>query len=103
LPKVTFVLANGEKKTVEARAGDSVMMIAVANSVPGIIAECGGAMSCATCHCYVDADWAPKVGPAEDMESDMLEYCETEVKPNSRLSCQISMSDDLDGLVVAVP
>lgn len=103
MPKITFVLANGEEKTVEAKAGDSLMMTAVANSIEGIIAECGGAMSCATCHCYVDDQWSEAVGPASDMESDMLEFCEGEVRTNSRLSCQITVSEALDGMIVEVP
>lgn len=103
MPKVTFVLADGEEKTVDAKLGDSLMMTAVANSIPGIVAECGGAMSCATCHCYVADEWLPAVGVAQDMESDMLEFCEAEVREASRLSCQVVISEDFDGLVVTVP
>ncbi len=75
---------------------------AVRNGVPGIEAECGGACACATCHVYVDENWTETVGPPEPMEEDMLDFG-YDVRPNSRLSCQIQVSDELDGLVVGVP
>ena len=101
--EVTFILANGEKTTVHAKAGDSLMAVAVANSVQGIVAECGGAMACATCHCHVDPDWIAAVGLPSEMEADMLEFCEGPVGETSRLSCQIVLSGSLNGLVVEVP
>lgn len=75
---------------------------AIKNSVPGIEAECGGACACATCHVYVDEAWTGKTGSAEAMEEDMLDFA-FDLQPNSRLSCQIKVTDDLDGLVVRVP
>ena len=101
--KVTYVAADGTRTTVEGEAGDSVMATAIARGVDGIIGECGGSMMCATCHCYVDEEWAEKTGPQNDGESDLLDCAASEVKPTSRLSCQIRMSEDLDGLVVHLP
>lgn len=80
----------------------TVMEVARKNDVPGIEAECGGACSCATCHVYVDEGWFPKTGGSEEMEEDMLDFA-FDVRPNSRLSCQIKVTDELDGLVVHTP
>ena len=102
MPKLTFVAFDGTYFVVDAKSGSTVMENAVRNSVPGIEAECGGACACATCHVYVDEAWAEKVGKPEAMEEDMLDFA-FEVGPTSRLSCQIKMSDALDGLVVRVP
>lgn len=99
---ITFVAADGTRRTVEAENGSTVMETAVKNGVPGIDAECGGACSCATCHVYVDKEWTAAVGPAQAMEEDMLDFAR-DVRPNSRLSCQIKVSDKLDGLVVQTP
>ncbi|KAA0910007.1 2Fe-2S iron-sulfur cluster-binding protein [Aquicoccus porphyridii] len=101
--KVTFIEHDGTETTAEGDHGDSVMSLAVAQGVDGIVAECGGGMMCATCHCYVDDAWFGKTGPRSEGEEDMLESAVTEVKPTSRLSCQITLSDDLDGLVVRLP
>jgi ferredoxin, 2Fe-2S len=102
MPKLTFVAFDGTDFVVDAQSGSTVMENAVRNSVPGIEAECGGACACATCHVYVDEAWAEKVGKPEAMEEDMLDFA-FEVGPTSRLSCQIKMSDGLDGLIVRVP
>ena len=101
--KITYVAADGTETEIEAKEGDSVMHAAVANDVDGIIGECGGSMMCATCHCYVDEAWAERTGDQHDGESDLLDCAASEVKPTSRLSCQIRMREDLDGLVVHLP
>ncbi len=100
--KITFIEHTGEKRTVEAELGATVMETAIRNMVPGIEAECGGACACATCHVYVDEAWREKVGPPTPMEEDMLDFG-YEVRENSRLSCQIRMTQELDGLVVTTP
>lgn len=102
MPLVTYISHDGAINEIEVPAGNSVMQGAVDNMLDGIIAECGGSCSCATCHCYVDEAWLDKVPPASEMEKDMLE-CVLEPKDNSRLSCQIQLSDELDGLVVRLP
>lgn len=103
MTKIVFVSADGATRTeVEADNGSSVMEAAIRNGIPGIDAECGGACACATCHVYVDGDWADTVGGPDAMEEDMLDFA-YEVRPTSRLSCQIRVSDDLEGLVVQVP
>jgi 2Fe-2S ferredoxin len=102
MAKITYVAPNGERYEVEADAGSTVMENAVRNGVPGIDADCGGACSCATCHVYVDDAWIEKVGPREPMEEDMLDFA-FEVAETSRLSCQIRVTDALDGLVVRIP
>ncbi|MFD0917954.1 2Fe-2S iron-sulfur cluster-binding protein [Pseudahrensia aquimaris] len=102
MAKITYIANDGTKFEVEAENGTTVMENAIKNAVPGIEAECGGACACATCHVYVDDAWTDKVGSAEAMEEDMLDFA-YEVKPTSRLSCQVKVSDDLDGLIVHVP
>ncbi len=102
MTKLTIVAFDGTRFEIDADKGSTVMENAVRNSVPGIDAECGGACACATCHVYVDEEWTDKVGPPEAMEEDMLDFA-VDVRPNSRLSCQIKMKADLDGLVVSVP
>ncbi|MDJ1158493.1 2Fe-2S iron-sulfur cluster-binding protein [Chelatococcus sp. SYSU_G07232] len=102
MPKITFVDAEGTARTVEAEVGATVMETAVRNAVPGIDAECGGACACATCHVYVEEEWREAVGEPEAMEEDMLDFA-FDVRPNSRLSCQIRVRSDLDGLVVHTP
>lgn len=101
--KVTYVAADGTQTTVEGAAGASVMQTAVANDVDGIVGECGGAMMCATCHCYVDEAWTDRTGPRHEGEDNMLEGAASEVTAASRLSCQIRLTPDLDGLVVRLP
>jgi len=102
MTKLTFIDTKGAARTVEAQVGSTVMETALRNSIPGIEAECGGACACATCHVYVADEWTAKVGSASQMEEDMLDFA-FEVRPNSRLSCQIKVSDELDGLVVTTP
>jgi ferredoxin, 2Fe-2S len=102
MPKITFIDAAGTARTVEASNGSTVMETAIRNSIPGIEAECGGACACATCHVYVDESWKAKTGKAQPMEDDMLDFA-FGVEANSRLSCQIKVSDALDGLVVRTP
>lgn len=104
MPIVTYVEADGAEHAVDVPAGENVMRGAVNNGVEGIVGECGGGLACATCHCYVDEAWAGKVGgPSSDDERDMLESAAAEVRPTSRLSCQIEITPDLDGLVVRLP
>src|SRR5581483_2893564 len=99
MPKVTLVKPDGTQQTVEAPAGKSVIEAAVGEMVPGIIGECGGCCSCATCHVHVDETWFGKLDPMDQMEEAMLEGA-VEPGPTSRLSCQIRLSESLDGLVV---
>jgi 2Fe-2S ferredoxin len=104
MPKVTYIDHDGTRHVIDVPVGENVMRGALYNDVEGIVGECGGALSCATCHCYVDEAWIAQVGgPATDEECELLEQAASEVKPNSRLSCQIEMSDALDGLVVRLP
>ncbi len=102
MPKITFIEFDGTEHQVEAPAGGSVMRAAIDNLVPGIDADCGGECSCATCHVIVDPAWADKVGEPSDMEESMLSLA-PETSDTSRLSCQIEISDSLDGLVVRLP
>ncbi len=102
MAKITYIDASGESRTVEAEVGATVMETAIRHDVPGIEAECGGACSCATCHVYVDAAWTETVGGPEPMEEDMLDFA-YDVRPTSRLSCQIKVTPALDGLVVTTP
>ncbi len=100
--KITYIEYDGTEHVIEAEPGVSVMEAAVKNMVPGIDADCGGACACATCHVYVDPTWLEKVGKPEAMEESMLDFA-AEPKENSRLSCQIKVSDALDGLIVRLP
>lgn len=102
MPKITFVPYGQEEITVEAEVGSTVMEAAVRNGVPGIEAECGGACACATCHVYVEGDWYAKTGSPQPMEEDMLDFA-WQVKPNSRLSCQMKIVEEWDGLIVDIP
>ena len=102
MTKLTIIAFDGQKHELDVANGSTVMENAVRNSIPGIDAECGGACACATCHCYVDDAWTEVVGGPEPMEEDMLDFAQ-DVRPTSRLSCQIKMSDELDGLVVHLP
>ena len=104
VPKVTYIEANGAKHVIDVPVDENVMRGAVYNDVPGIVGECGGACSCATCRCYVDEAWTAKVGgPASDAERELLIAAEDELKPNARLGCQITMTPELDGLIVRLP
>lgn len=102
MPSVTYVLPDGSEKTVEVKSGLSVMDGSVANNLPGIEAECGGSCSCATCHVYLEGEWAEHYGKASEEEWELLEFLDT-VKDNSRLSCQLVVTDATDGLKVTVP
>ena len=102
MAKITFIQHNGKEQTVDGVPGMSVMETAVKAMVPGIDADCGGACACATCHVYVDPAWTEKTGARNPMEEDMLDFA-FDVRDSSRLSCQIKVSDALDGLRVSVP
>ena len=100
--RVVFKTPTGATQEVDARAGLTVMEVAVNAGVPGIDGECGGGCSCATCHIYVEGDWVDRLDPAEDYERDLLD-CLEDVRPNSRLSCQLRLNQQMDGLKVVVP
>ena len=102
MAKITYITNDNQNYTVEVQNGLSVMEGAVQNDIPGIDADCGGGMACATCHVYVNDDWFDKLPVKEDGEEDMLDMA-FEPKKNSRLSCQIIVSDELDGLTVSIP
>ena len=102
MPKITYIQPDGTEKVVDATVGVTVMEAAKLNLVDGIEAECGGACACATCHVYVTEDWMSKVGSVSEMEEDMLDFA-FDVSATSRLSCQIKVTDELDGLTVTVP
>jgi 2Fe-2S ferredoxin len=102
MAKITFVQPDGTEQVLDAQPGVTVMEVARLNMVPGIEAECGGACACATCHVYVDEAWREKTGPPSQMEEDMLDFA-FDVQPSSRLSCQIKVTSELDGLIVRVP
>ncbi len=102
MPQIIFILADGQRRLVDASAGRSLMDAAVRNDISGIVAECGGACACATCHVYVDPEWSARLTPPSALESSMLEFVEGQGE-NSRLSCQIKVTDDLDGMVLRVP
>jgi 2Fe-2S ferredoxin len=102
MAKITFIQPDGTAQTVEAEPGMTVMEAARKHLVEGIEAECGGACACATCHVYVEEAWRGKTGTPSEMEEDMLDFA-FDVRPTSRLSCQIKVTEDLDGLVVHVP
>ena len=102
MPKITYIEHSGKTHTIEIANGLSVMEGAVQNNIPGIDADCGGSMACATCHVYVKEEWFNKLSKKEDGEEDMLDMA-FEPKKNSRLSCQLMVSDQLDGLVVNLP
>lgn len=99
---INYVLHNGVVHAVEAAIGDSVMIVAMRNNFDGILAECGGACSCATCHVHIAPAWTDKLPPMDALEREMLDFAEG-VDANSRLSCQIKITAELDGLIVNVP
>ena len=102
MPKITYIESSGNSKTIEVQKGLSVMEGAIQKEIPGIDADCGGSMACATCHVYVDDKWFDKIPKAEDAEIDMIDMA-FEPKKNSRLSCQIIVDDKLEGLEVTTP
>lgn len=101
--KATWTLADGRAMTLDVKEGTSLMEAATQQGVPGIIGECGGSMSCATCHVVVDPAWAERAGKPGTFEDDMLDITEAARQPASRLSCQLKMTASLDGIVVRVP
>ena len=103
MPKVTYIPAQGEARIVDVPAGENVMRGALYNDVEGIVGECGGGLACATCHCYIDEAWAAKTGEPSEAEVEMFDSASSEVRPTSRLSCQVIVTDELDGLVVRLP
>ena len=102
MPKITYIEHTGIAHEIAAVDGFTVMETAIRNSVPGITAECGGAFACATCHVYVEEAWRAATGAPSQMEEDMLDFAH-DVRPNSRLSCQIKVKPELDGLVLRIP
>ena len=102
MPKITFVNSDGSQRTVEATPGESVMQAAVHRGIPGILAECAGSCSCATCHVHIDPRWAHACGTATDLERSMLEMS-SGWSADSRMACQINVSAELDGMVVLIP
>jgi 2Fe-2S ferredoxin len=102
MPKITYIDHNDNSKTIEVENGLTVMEGAIQNNIPGIDADCGGSMACATCHVYVEESWLNKLSKAEDSEQDMIDMAYKPEK-NSRLSCQIVVSEEIDGLVVSTP
>ena len=102
MAKIIYNTHDSRTHTIEVQNGLTVMEGAVQNDIPGIDADCGGGMACATCHVYVDQNWVDKLTPKEDGEEDMLDMA-SEPKKNSRLSCQLIVSDELDGLIVSIP
>ena len=103
MAKITYVLTDGTRREVETKSGASIMETAIKNNVKGIDAECGGCLSCATCHVYVDEAWFAKLPPPEPDEADMLGFVAAEREATSRLSCQLVMDEALDGIVVRIP
>ena len=102
MAKITYIEHGGQKHEIDVANGLTVMEGAVQNDIPGIDADCGGSMACATCHVYVDQNWVEKTGTAEQMEQDMLDFA-FDVTDQSRLSCQIKISNELEGLIVNLP
>ncbi len=103
MPQVTYVEHDGAERVVEVPVGENVMRGALYNGIEGIVGECGGGLACATCHCYVDEAWLARAGTPSEAEMQMLDSASSEVRPNSRLSCQIAVTETLDGLVVRLP
>ena len=102
MAKITYIESNGKEHVIDVPNSQSVMEGAVKHAIPGIDADCGGACACATCHVYVDDQWADKTGKRSGMEESMLDFA-TDVEANSRLSCQIKVTPALDGLIVRLP
>lgn len=102
MPKITLIEFNGNDHTIEAEIGNSLMQNAIDNAVPGIDADCGGACACGTCHCFIEGEWGPATGEADAMEEAMLGM-RPDRDDSSRLSCQIQVTNDMDGMVVRLP
>ena len=103
MAKIKYIEFDGKEHEIEVSNGLTVMEGAIKNKIPGIDADCGGACACSTCHVYVDNDWVDKLPQKEDMESDMLEFAFSPDDKTSRLTCQITVTDDLEGLIVRMP
>jgi len=101
--KLTFILPDGTERELEAKPGLSVMETAVQNNIEGIVAECGGSMSCATCHVFLDEASLERIGGPGETESDMLDFAATERRPTSRLSCQIKVGPEIEGALISIP
>jgi 2Fe-2S ferredoxin len=102
MPKITYIEFSGKETVLEVENGMTIMEGAVKNMLSGIDADCGGACACSTCHVYVEGSWFEKLGSPQDMEADMLDFA-FDVKENSRLSCQMKVTDEYEGLVVRLP
>lgn len=102
MPKITFIAHSGQRHTVDAEAGLSLMRAAIDHNVPGIDGDCGGQCACATCHVFIEGDWAAKTGTRTRQEDEMLNFA-AELRDSSRLACQITVTDALDGLEVTMP
>ena len=100
MPKVSYIAQDGQEYKVDAHAGHSLMQIAISHNIPGIDGDCGGACTCATCHVYVRPLWQERLPAPDNMETEMLDFAEDELKPTSRLACQIRVTPELDGLIV---
>lgn len=103
MPHVTYIEADGEAATHDLPDGWTLVQGALTRGIAGIVAECGGSCTCATCHCYVDEAWVERIPAAQENELAMLDFVAAERQPNSRLACQIRVTPDLDGLVVRLP
>lgn len=103
MPKAVFIQPDGAEVAVEVARGESVMRAAVRHNVDGILADCGGSLTCSTCHVYVEEAWLDRIPAPEPVELEMLEYTAAERRASSRLSCQIRMRDEIDGLTMIVP
>ena len=103
MPSISFLLPDGTERRVSERSGLSVMRAAIDNDVPGIVAECGGSVSCGTCHVHVDETWYDRLPAPSDNEQMLLEFTATPSGPTSRLSCQVVLTDDIDGAVFRIP
>jgi 2Fe-2S ferredoxin len=103
MPKVVYVSPQGDSREIEVPAGTTVMAAALKNGIDGIVAECGGVCMCSTCHVFVDDNFFARLPPAQDTEEAVLEISAVERRATSRLSCQIKVTDDLDGLIVRLP
>lgn len=103
MPLITYIEHNGNKHAVEISNGTSLMQGAIDNAIHGIVAECGGALACATCHCFIDEAWLTRAGTASNEELQMLEFSAAGLQTGSRLSCQVIVGDELDGLIVRLP
>jgi 2Fe-2S ferredoxin len=103
MPRVTYIAHDGKETTLDVAVGTSVMQAATYNGIDGIVAECGGSCTCATCHVYVDPAWTDRLPAMQDVEDELLEDTASPREPTSRLGCQVPVTDDLDGLVVRLP